>query len=69
MSLHINRFLDRVKAAENRGQREITLSLNESRDLHTDITRLLLALQILQEQQVSARSAPDDSIEIDGGRF
>ncbi len=69
MSLHINRFLDRVKAAEGRGQREIVISLNEARDLHTDLTKLLLALQVLQEKATSTTQSKPTEIEVSGGSF
>lgn len=67
MSLHINRFLERIRAAESRQQRDVTMTVIEARDLHADITRLLLQLQ--------SRSEPDkpvqESIEvkISGGEF
>jgi hypothetical protein len=68
--LHINRFIDRVKAAENRGQRDVTLGLQEARELHADITKLLLALQILHEQkQADTTVSTSDGIEITGGSF
>ena len=69
MSLHIARFLEKVRAAERRQQRDITLTVVEARDLHADITRLLLALTALQESQ--SNKSPDLSghIEFDGGRF
>lgn len=69
MSLHITRFLEKVRAAESRQQRDITLTVTEARDLHADITRLLLALTALQE---SAAARPQDTsgpITLDGGNF
>ena len=45
MSSPIERFLDKVRAAESRSQREIVLTLTEARDLHADLTRLLLRLE------------------------
>lgn len=66
MSLHINRFIDRVKAADARSQRDVTMSLTDAKDLHADITKLLLALHVLHEQ-------PDETkpvkLELDGGSF
>jgi len=47
MSLHINRFVDSIKAHEARGQRDFTMSLRDAKDLHADITKLLLTLQAL----------------------
>jgi hypothetical protein len=66
MSLHINRFIDQVRVAESRGQKDIHLTLTEARDLHRDITKLLLGLEqalsrLAQEQPVE--------IEIQGGSF
>lgn len=70
MSLHINRFIDRVKAADARQQRDFYMSMSDARDLHADITKLLLALQILHEQSV-APGANNAAVElqITGGTF
>lgn len=68
MSLHINRFIDLIKAQESRGGRDIVMSLKDAKDLHGDITKLLLVVEALREQQ----SAPKDDVikvEIDGGTF
>ncbi len=70
MSLHINRFIDRIKAFESRGQRDFTMSMADARDLHGDITKLLLALQALRE--VDAKPNDNDQvieITMDGGSF
>lgn len=68
MLLHINKFLDRVKSAEGRAQRELTMTLAEARDLHADITRVLILLQDSHEQR-QAPSSEIGTIEVDGGRF
>lgn len=70
MSLHINRFIDAIKAAEARGQRDLQLSLRDARDLHSDITKLLLAMQQLRELQANAVESGDPVVvEIQGGSF
>lgn len=69
MSLHINRFIDRLRSAESRQLREISLTVNEARDLHADITKLLLALETLRGQPVPADASAPSTIEIDGGDF
>jgi hypothetical protein len=70
MSLHINRFLDRIRAAESRQQRDVVMTTAEARDLHTDITRLLLALQVSHEQKTTESSGdPVINIEVQGGAF
>ena len=66
MSLHINKFIDSVRVAESRGQKDIHLTLTEARDLHRDITKLLLSLENaltrLNTEQVI-------DVEIQGGSF
>ena len=70
MSLHINRFIDRIKAADARQQRDFTMSMNDAKDLHADITKLLLALQILHEQgTATATNNPTVELEVTGGAF
>lgn len=68
MLLHINKFVDRLKAAEGRALREVTMSLSEARDLHADITRLLVIVQDLHEQRQQNITDTAD-LEVDGGRF
>jgi len=68
MLLHINKFLDRIRAMEGRPQRELTMTLSEARDLHADITKILILLQDQHEQRRVA-SVDTTSIEVDGGRF
>ena len=69
MTIHIQKFVDRVRGQEARGDRDLTMTLNEARDLHADITRLLLTLQTLQEQQVKVATADVLKVEIQGGGF
>ena len=70
MSLHINRFIDRLKAADARQQRDFTMSMSDAKDLHADITKLLLALQNLHEQNAAAASSnPTVELEMNGGTF
>lgn len=66
--LHISRFIDKIKMAESKKAKDLKMSLREAKDLHGDITKLLLALQILQE----AKKPDDDKaqeVEIDGGKW
>lgn len=69
MSLHINRFIDRIKAADARSQRDFTMSMSDAKDLHADITKLLLSLQALQQQNSAPTTPPESNVEIDGGTF
>ena len=67
MSLHINRFIDSIKAAESRGQKDLVIPMRDAKDLHGDITKLLLAL----EQSRRKQSVVNEPIEVvlSGGSF
>ena len=67
--MHIQKFVDRVRACESRGQRDLVLSINDAKDLHADITRLLLELQNLQLQKVIQPNEEIIAVEIHGGGF
>lgn len=69
MSLHINKFIDRIKAQESRGQRDFIMSMNEARDLHADITKLLLALQTVHEQSQTPQNPETIEVVVNGGSF
>ena len=66
MSLHINRFVDAIKAAESRAQRDLTMSLRDAKDLHGDITKLLLTLEVMRGQSQKEQTV---TIEVSGGSF
>jgi hypothetical protein len=49
MSIHINRFIDNVKAHESRGAKDFVIPMRDAKDLHADITKLLLVITQLQQ--------------------
>jgi hypothetical protein len=68
MSLHINRFVDSIKAHEARGQRDFSMSMRDAKDLHADITKLLLKINDLGEQLTEMQSQVVE-VNLDGGAF
>jgi len=69
MTIHLQKFVDRVRGQEARGARDLIMTMNEARDLHADITRLLLTLQSLQEHQIKTAAEETIKVEIQGGSF
>lgn len=69
MSIHINRFVDSVKAHEARGQRDFMMSLRDAKDLHADITKLLLAMTELQNRLLAAQQQEVITVELGGKDF
>ena len=67
MSLHINRFIDSIKAAESRGQKDLIISMRDAKDLHGDITKLLLVLEQSRKEQAS-QNEPIEVV-LSGGSF
>jgi DNA primase len=70
MSLHLQKFIDRVRGFESRGAKEFIMSLQDAKDMHADITRLLLELQTLRES-VHQKTQEDEVlvVKMDGGSF
>ena len=67
MSLHIHRFVDLIKATESRGQQHLQMSVRDAKDLHADITKLLVTLE--ETRRMQSAPANSASIELNGGDF
>jgi hypothetical protein len=70
MTMHLQKFVDRVRGHESRGARDFVMSMADAKDLHADITRLLLELQNLREQ-TTTKSTEEQviTVQIGGGTF
>jgi len=70
MSLHLQKFVDRVRGFEARGAKDFIMSMSDAKDLHADITRLLLEIHDLREK-IMPKDTDDQVIKItvDGGSF
>jgi hypothetical protein len=69
MTIHLTKFVDRVRGHEARGARDFVMSMNDARDLHADITRLLLELHDLREQTALNAQEEVITVKMDGGSF
>jgi hypothetical protein len=67
--IHIHRFVERLQGFEARGQRDFIMPLKDAKDLHADITRLLLALETLRDQQENTSNEEVITVEMTGGSF
>ena len=68
MSLHITKFVDRLRSAESRGMQEITMSLEDARSLHAELTKILARLE---EVNAKPRDTTPEVIQVEltGGKF
>lgn len=66
--IHINSFVDKIKFFESSNSKDFIIPMHEAKNLHADITKLLLTLheyQSITTKQVQEKPAPTD--DIDGG--
>jgi hypothetical protein len=69
MIMHIQKFVDRIRGQEARGMRDFTMTMNEAKDLHADITRLLLQLHTLQTEASKTPKNDTVQVQIGGGGY
>jgi hypothetical protein len=69
MTIHLTKFVDRVRGYESRGARDFIMSMKDAQDLHADITRLLLELQALRESTATVAQEQIITVKMDGGSF
>jgi hypothetical protein len=72
LSLHLKNFNDKVKVMNQTGSKQLTLSANEARSLHSDIFDLLNHCAHLSKRLESYNSNTNNdviSISVDGGGF
>jgi hypothetical protein len=67
--MHIQKFVDRIRGHEARGMRDFTMTMNEAKDLHADITRLLLQLHALQTEATKTPKTDSVQVQIGGGYY
>lgn len=70
MSIHIKRFVDRLRGFESRNAKDFSMSITDAKDLHADITRILNELQECKES-IANKNKQDEVLEVKivGGGF
>jgi hypothetical protein len=67
--IHIQKFIERLQGFEARGTRDFTMPIKDAKDLHADLTRLLIALQAARESAVNSAQDNEITVEMKGGAF
>ena len=67
--IHIQKFIERLQGFEARGARDFTMPIKDAKDLHADLTRLLITLQAARESAVEAAQDSAITVEMKGGAF
>jgi len=69
MSMHLQKFVDRVRGHEARGAKDFIMTMAEAKDMHADITRLLLELYDLREHVNKSVTEEVITVQVGGGSF
>jgi len=69
MSLHLQKFIDRVRGFEARGSKDFVMTLADAKDMHADLTRLLLELHDLREKVSKPITEEVITVQVGGGSF
>lgn len=70
MTIHIQKFIDRLRGSESRGAKDFVMSIQDAKNLHADITKLLLDLQNIKNSNQTVSSSEDTlTVQMDGGTF
>lgn len=66
--IHIQRFVERLQGFEARGAKDYNMPLKDAKDLHADITKLLLALETLRSDKPT-KDNDTITIKMSGGSY
>jgi DNA primase len=69
MTIHLQQFVDRVRGHEARGAKDFVMSMSDAKNLHADITSLMLRLHNLQEAAVNTQAPEVITVQINGAPF
>jgi hypothetical protein len=69
MSVHLQRFIDRLQGFEARAAKDFTMPMSDAKGMHADLTRLLLELTDLKEAAVKGQADEVIRLNVDGGQF
>ena len=69
MSIHLQRFIERLQGFEARGAKDFIMPLTDAKGMHADLTCLLLELTNLKEAVVEAHEEEIIRVNVEGGSF
>jgi len=69
MSIHLQRFVERLQGFEARGAKDFIMPIIDAKGIHADVTYLLLELTALKEAAVATQDGKVISVKMDGGSY
>ena len=55
MSIHLQKFIERLQGVEARGAKDFIMPISEAKGMHADLTCLLLELTTLKQAVIAAK--------------
>ena len=69
MSIHLQRFVERLQGFEARGAKDFTMSITDAKGMHADLTQMLLELTALKLAATAGRDEEVITVKVEGGGF
>ena len=65
--IHINNFVDKIKFFESNNSKDFIISMHEAKNIHADITKLLLTLHEYQSIAIKQPQKETPTDRVNGG--
>ena len=69
MSIHLQKFIERVRGNDMRGGKDFVMSMKDAKGMAADLTELLLELRSLKEAALTDRADEVIEVKMSGGKF
>lgn len=69
MSIHLQKFIERVRGNDIRGGKDFIMPMKDAKGMAADLTELLLELRTLKEAAIQPQKEEVIEIKLSGGKF
>lgn len=69
MSIHLQKFIERVRGNDMRGGKDFVMPMKDAKGMAADLTELLLELRSLKEAALQPQKEEVIEVKISGGKF
>ena len=69
MSIHLQKFIERVRGHESKGAKDFVMPMKDAKGMAADLTELLLELRSLKETVLQPHQEEVIEVKMSGGKF
>lgn len=69
MSIHLQKFIERVRGNDVRGGKDFIMPMKDAKGMAADLTELLLELRTLKEAAIQPQKEEVIEVKLSGGKF